>query len=521
MGISASQINPQYNPTANSLSFALDYSDKEFTQTLPLSFGSSLGPLSFQGMASATVDGTVQLNATLGIDLGGLQSVLTGTAPAPSNGQLTSDAHFTITVGTQAPVNITVTAASTRNNQSTAALVGDLNTALSSAGLGPTVVAALNAAGDITLTNPFGQLLQISAPSGDPTLTQLFLPTTAAVQDFVDNTYLATGSSVTVTAAVSATSINGSAGVGIVGVGIQNGNVSLSATTGVTLNSTSSNGQVSLSTLLQNATSDLTIQSPQATLQGQFPLTLSGISLPGYDPSNPPAIALSLANDNDLTSITATPNSAFTNILSGLTSFNVGDLSQAFQNVETSLLQGNLLGALSTPLPLVNKSLNDILGTTSLFNKVTTALNQVASLSALQTAVQNVLYSVVTGTTALPTNGQLTADATFQISVGTPNAANPPVTVTITAASTQTNTTATQLAAQVDTAISTALGNSELNVTLNSSGDLTITDRVGDEISITAAATDPASTQLGLSTTSASWFSRAPSAPCRSPCPLP
>ena len=38
-------------------------------------------------------DATAKLTATLGINLGGLQTVLTGTAAAPTNGQLSSDSQ--------------------------------------------------------------------------------------------------------------------------------------------------------------------------------------------------------------------------------------------------------------------------------------------------------------------------------------------------------------------------------------------------------------------------------------------
>src|SRR4029077_556290 len=119
----------------------LSLQDGEFTQTLPLSFATALAPLTFEGAASATVTATANLNATFGINLAGLQTVLTGNKPAPANGQLGADAHFTLAVAGANPVSVALTAASSQNNQNLADLVNDLNSVLASAGLSRFVVA--------------------------------------------------------------------------------------------------------------------------------------------------------------------------------------------------------------------------------------------------------------------------------------------------------------------------------------------------------------------------------------------
>src|SRR6185436_3602138 len=76
---------------------------------------------------------------------------LTGSLPAPLNGQLRADAHFTLSVGGAAPVRVLVTAAATANNTepadsnvSRANLLADINASLTASGVSPMVVAELD-----------------------------------------------------------------------------------------------------------------------------------------------------------------------------------------------------------------------------------------------------------------------------------------------------------------------------------------------------------------------------------------
>ena len=225
-------VTPQFDPTTNRLSFALDFTDAGFSQTLPLNFSTGLEPLYFDGAASAAVTATAGLSSTFEIDLGGLQAVLTGTGPAPANGQLTADAHFTIAIGTQSPVSVTVTAAATQTNSNLAGLLSDLNNALAAAGLGGAVVAG-QTGGAITLTEVNGEVMQVSAATDDPATTELMLPSEAVQPDFGSNVYLDAGAQLTVSATVTANTISGSGSVGMLGVTIQNASLSYSSATGL------------------------------------------------------------------------------------------------------------------------------------------------------------------------------------------------------------------------------------------------------------------------------------------------
>ena len=273
--------------------------------------------------------------------------------------------HFALAIGNAAPVNVTLTAASTQSNKNLGQLITELNSALSSAlaAAGVTNPATFSHDGQdrITLTDPNGDTLQITASVADPAITQLLLPTAPVVadpsisqlylptqavgQDFADNVYLANGGQLTLSAAASATGVNGSAAVGTLGVGVDNGNLSLSASTGVTLNGSGLNGSVTLSSLIAGNTSQFAVQPVTANLQGQMPLTVSGIDL-GINQANLPALNLSLGTANDLTSVTVTPNAAFNNLVSGFEGFTADNVGQALQNV-ASLLQGSSVAHLA------------------------------------------------------------------------------------------------------------------------------------------------------------------------------
>jgi Ca2+-binding RTX toxin-like protein len=390
--------NPQYDPTTNLLSFTLDFQDGNFTQTLPLNFSTGLSLLAFDGAATASVQATADLKSTFEINLEGLQTVLTGTGPAPSNGQLTADAHFTLTVGSQSPVNVTLTAALTQSNLDVADLVSDLNNALAAAGVGGAVVAG-QSGGIITLTDTNGDTLQLSASSSDPATTELHLPTQSAGRNFGANVYLAGGGQLTVSASVSASGINGSASLGILGVGIQGGSLSLSAGTGLTLNGTGSDSLQSLMNTATNA-SLLTAQSVTASLQGQFPLTVTGV--PGINVSSA-SLGLSLGTPNDLTTVTVTPNSQLNAALSEFANLDIGDVQQALQAI-SGFLSGSDLGVFTTKLPLLNESLDDLLDTSGIFNTAASALGQSDVLSSLQTEVQTLSSSLRSAIEGLPGN---------------------------------------------------------------------------------------------------------------------
>ncbi len=387
-------VTPQFDPTTNRLSFALDFTDAGFAQTLPLNFSAGLEPLYFDGATSAAITATAGLKSTFEIDLGGLQAVFTGTGPAPANGKLTADAHFTIALGTQNPVNVTVTAAATQTNSNLAGLLSDLNNALAAAGLGGAVVAG-QTGGAITLTEVNGAVMQLSAAASDPATTELMLPSKAVQPDFGSNVYLDSGAQLTVSAAVTANMISGSASVGMLGVTVQNASLSYSSMTGLALSASDA-----LDSFTNPATSvTLATALPvTANLVGQFPVTvMPGPGVTGGSGS----LGLSLGTPNDLTTVTVTPSAGFTAALGGFSNLSLDDVQQALQGI-SGLLSGSALGVFSTPLPLIDKSLNDLLGTSVAFTNAATALGGPAQLSALTSTAQGLYNTLISALDALP-----------------------------------------------------------------------------------------------------------------------
>ena len=237
---------------------------------MPLNFSTGLGPLIYDGAASASILASVNWESFLAINLGGLQSVLTGTGPAPSNGRLSSDVQFLLSVGNQAPVTVSLSAESTQTNTDVDDLVNDLNGALGRAGVGGEVVAS-ESGGVISLTDSNGDTLQLTAVSGSATsVPGLNLPYGTVGPNFAANTYLDKGTQLLVTASASAAGINGSAAVGMLAAGIQGGVLNMSLEAFLTLKG---GANVSLESLMdpQNNMSLVTVQPGPANVVGAVP----------------------------------------------------------------------------------------------------------------------------------------------------------------------------------------------------------------------------------------------------------
>jgi hypothetical protein len=138
---------------------------------------------SYTSLEITAVEGNNQTVHNLGFAAGASvgQAVLVGTADAPANGQLTSDATFTLSVNVAPLVTITLKAESTNGVNGTPAntglndLVADLNDALKSAGL-EGVVRAGRLENKVKLSTVLGgpkASLLLDTVANDPTLTSL------------------------------------------------------------------------------------------------------------------------------------------------------------------------------------------------------------------------------------------------------------------------------------------------------------------------------------------------------------
>lgn len=100
----------------------------------------------------------------------------------PTNGQLSADAHFSLSLDGALPVAVTVTKASTTTNTTASQLVTDVNTALAAAGLASQIVAVLDNDRLRLQESTPGTLssLALTATGGDPAVTQLGFGTSQA-----------------------------------------------------------------------------------------------------------------------------------------------------------------------------------------------------------------------------------------------------------------------------------------------------------------------------------------------------
>jgi len=125
----------------------------------------------------ANVTDTAHTELGLGIDLTPVIAKHTGIEPVPYNGQLTSDAHFRVSFGNNAPVDVTIAAAVTQDNVQASDLIDDINAALINAGL-TEVEASLDSESRLVLEtspNVDGSYLKIEASFLDPAVTDLHL----------------------------------------------------------------------------------------------------------------------------------------------------------------------------------------------------------------------------------------------------------------------------------------------------------------------------------------------------------
>src|SRR6185312_87653 len=134
-------VGLHFDPTSKQLLFHLVL-PASFDKDINFDFSQGLGPLTVAGDASVHFHAGVGLTIDVGIDLSSPlpnANAIRATADAPSNGQLTGAASFTLTVGDEAPVIVTVNADSTNNTIQD--LVADINAAITAAGRGGRILA--------------------------------------------------------------------------------------------------------------------------------------------------------------------------------------------------------------------------------------------------------------------------------------------------------------------------------------------------------------------------------------------
>ncbi len=281
-------VEPFYDIPNHRLSFRVQILGSAQATLVPLRFDDGLGPLNYSKPTTATFSVTPSLDGRLGIELDGLQTVLTATGDAPSNGQLSGTATFRVSLDGAAPVTVTVP--KDIGNASIDDLVTDINAALALTLLRYTLTAG-RVGNRLTLTSATGTGLLVEATAGNPAATQLQLAGVGVVAQWNDAVSLTSGSQLRLESLIASASITGAASLGILPVNLSAGSITITADTRGSLGRL-----LTLSELANPTPGDFLVVPALTTLAGNF--------VPAVDA----ALQVTAANPASLTLGLAVPN---------------------------------------------------------------------------------------------------------------------------------------------------------------------------------------------------------------------
>lgn len=290
LGLSLATIDADYNPSTKELTYHLIVDHTYLPTNVPVGFGLDLSPISgFTSASEATLNADGDLEMTLGVSLDDLSAVMTATAAAPANGQISTDSAFALNLGLGSAVAVALTAASTSDNTNRSHLVADLNAALATAGLSASVVAALDASDRLTfstITSTLGvAALELKAgdynPSGpassDPIVTELGFRERHFAFDSLANHAFLEDATIDGALSLSASDIDGDAKVGFLGVAVDSGSGTSTADFSLELKDVATQtpgGRVGLFELFEAVALDITNVVDVPTLSGAVSVSL-------------------------------------------------------------------------------------------------------------------------------------------------------------------------------------------------------------------------------------------------------
>ncbi len=282
-------IEPSYDIATNQFSFRTRALGSVQTATVPLRFESGLGPLTVTSPYSASYSVTPTFDGRIAVALDQLQSVLTATGDAPVNGQLSGPANFRVSINGASSVNVLVPQDTT--NTTLDDLVSDINAAIALTSLKGKLTASRNAL-RLTLSSGTGTGMQVEAMAGDPAATQLKLVGVGLLTKWDRAVTLGMGSQLQLNSQVTSSTLTGDAALGILPVNLTTGSMTITASTGGSLNRS-----MALFELNDPAIGDVQIPAPTTTLAGNF-VTAVDSSL-GVSASNTASLGLTLTTPNE------------------------------------------------------------------------------------------------------------------------------------------------------------------------------------------------------------------------------
>ncbi|HEY7116284.1 MAG TPA: hypothetical protein VH475_06850, partial [Tepidisphaeraceae bacterium] len=405
LGLSPDAIGAKYDATTKDLTFHVKLSDSFAPQPLPVDLGLQLGSLAGLSTSSTIgVSASAGLEFTFGVNLSAPAAGITGSVDAPTNGRLSAPAHFSVQVGSDDPVDVTVPADAT--NSTIDDLVADINTALTAAGLGDTVKAGRN--GNKITFSTSGLLtpasLTISTSAGDPAQTQLGFSDTQTASDTLGKRFFIKDASVTGSANLSATDIDALAHLGFLSVGVVNGTGGVTASFNASLvdpGTDAADGKISLSELFNALSGDVSTLAPTPTLTGSANLTLPlrvDPNILGADhPANPTA-TVTWTDIRDPGTLSVNFN-ADTSKLLDFKNISFTDVIQAILKAVQYVSSLEKFSFLNQKLPLLNKSVSELVGAADQLLQKVNAAAAASPADSLQN-LENVLEQAL----GLPSN---------------------------------------------------------------------------------------------------------------------
>ena len=385
-GGDTSPVALDYNPSTNQLTFHLRL-DRTFADVqTPVGFSVNLAPLG--GLSSSSTldisaDGRIEF--TVGFDLSPFLATWLSATDLPLNGVLSADASFLVRVNDATQPTL-VTVARDAANTTRSALVTDINAAIQAAGVTGLSASLQGARLRFNVTgNALGANLQFSVPNdaSNPAKSELGLPVVGFAGDGLTGKTFLRDIRVTGHAEFTAADVDATAAFGIFQVGIANGTVSGEATVDVQVRKSGNPAiPIYMGELYQavNLIPSYTSITKSGSVSGNLPIALQGpavISLPGS-----PRVQFSMSNVfqpgtltvtvQDLAPLQAYQNFDVADVIAGLNS-----LANFFNSVEG-------FSFLNQKLPLLNKSVTDLVSFVDNFQSAVTSLTNAGPITLQQ-----------------------------------------------------------------------------------------------------------------------------------------
>ena len=363
LGLPLGTINALYDAATRVLTFRVILAADLDPVQAPVGFGASLGPVDvLSAQTNLALSARANLDFVFGADLSRRTVSITATGDAPANGRITTDAHFQLKLGADNPVSVTVRADAT--NASIDDLVADINAALATAGLAASVVAGrdgnkLKLSTTPALTRP---RITLNATATDSAITQLRFANGASATDDIAGRFFIRDASASGSVTAAANDIRLGARLGFLDIGIENGTANLNAAVSLRLQPPGGppGGQVAISRLVAAILSDPlgVVASPTVTGTAamDLPIVVEGNVLGPIAGS--PQLVVRWTDITNPSTLTATLNGAPS--LDDLRELDFADVLNALKNVATYFLQLKGYSFLDQKLPLLNRSISDL-----------------------------------------------------------------------------------------------------------------------------------------------------------------